>query len=89
MVIANGFSQGGYATKLLVSLAKEAGINMFSVGVGYTDEKELRDIASDPNQVVNVDSFEELPTKLSELVQLVCISIDWEFIRFVDQNSLV
>lgn len=76
VVIANGFSDDRHATTLLTRLAKEIGINMFSVGVGPTDKEELQEIASNTNQVVNVDSFEELPSKLSELVQLVCTSID-------------
>lgn len=75
VVTSNGFSGDWDATKFVAQDAKD-GINMFSVGVGNTDERELRDIASCPSQVVNVDSSEQLPTKLSELVQLVCTRID-------------
>lgn len=75
VVTSNGFSEDRDATKFVAQDAKD-GINMFSVGIGYTDERELRDIASCPSQFVNVDSFEQLPTKLSKLVQLVCTSID-------------
>lgn len=56
MATSNWFSGDRDATKFVAQDAKD-GINMFSLGVGYTDEKELRDIASCPSQVVNVDSF--------------------------------
>lgn len=56
MGTSNWFSGDRDATKFVAQDAKD-GINMFSLGVGYTDEKELRDIASCPSQVVNVDSF--------------------------------
>lgn len=55
VVISNGVSGFRDATKFVAQDAKD-GINMFSVGVGFTDERELRDIASCPNQVVNMDS---------------------------------
>lgn len=75
VVTSNWFSGDRDATRFVAQDAKD-GINMFSVGVGYTDERELRDRASCPSQVVNVDSSEQLPTKLSELVQLFCTRID-------------
>lgn len=71
VLISYGFSLDRNATKYYAHLAKNIVISMFCVGVGPTDKKELKDIVSDPNYVLNVDSFEELENKVSELVQLI------------------
>jgi uncharacterized protein YegL len=76
IVVTDGISKDDEGTLFQAQMAKDEGINMFSVGVGrYTDEKELRGIASTRTQAINVTSFDELMPALQELVQLVCPSM--------------
>lgn len=76
VVVTDGISKEKENTLLQSRLARDLGINMFSVGVGrYTEEEELRGIASNPDQAIKVESFDELLKILSKLVQLVCPSM--------------
>lgn len=51
VLISYGFSLDRNVSKYYAHLAKNVVINMVCVGVGPTDKKELKDIASDPNYV--------------------------------------
>lgn len=76
VVVTDGISKEKDKTQLQSKIARDLGINMFSVGVGrYTEEEELKGIASAPNQAIKVESFDELLKILSKLVQLVCPSM--------------
>ena len=80
VVVTDGISKESDKTLRFAQIARDLGINMFSVGVGrYTEEKELIGIASAPNQAINVESFDELLSILTKLVQLVCPSMWFMF----------
>ena len=49
---------------------------MFSLGIGkYVDSSELDKIASGPDNVFTVDSYEELENKVKEIKRGLCIGI--------------
>lgn len=49
------------------------GINMFAVGIShFIAQEELEAIASTPNQVLMLKSFDQLKTSLSGLMKVVC-----------------
>lgn len=76
IVVTDGISKDEDATQLQAQISKDEGINMFSVGVGrYTNDEELKGIASTKSQAINVTSFDELLPALHKLVQLVCPSM--------------
>lgn len=75
IVVTDGISKYPKKTANQAALAKEFGVNMYSVGVTYlTDINELQDIASNPSQVLTVESFDMLASNLEAIVKLVCPS---------------
>jgi collagen type VI alpha len=75
IVVTDGISKDPDSTAREAALAKEYGINMYSVGVtNLTDIVELRAIASSPTQVLKVESFDMLARNLEAVVKLVCPS---------------
>ena len=57
---------------------KAKGIETISVGVGNgTDLNELRIIASSPNNVIQLDEFEELKYIIEKLVPAECKASEW------------
>lgn len=75
IVVTDGISIDPASTAREAALAKEYGINMYSVGVtNLTDIVELQAIASRPTQVLTVESFDVLASNLEDVVKLVCPS---------------
>lgn len=75
IVVTDGISKHPKKTARQAALAKEFGVNMYSVGVTYlTDIEELEDIASEKSQVLTVESFDMLARNLEAIVKLVCPS---------------
>lgn len=75
IVVTDGISKHPKKTARQAALAKEFGVNMYSVGVTYlTDLEELEDIASEKSQVLTVESFDMLARNLEAIVKLVCPS---------------
>ena len=90
VVVTDGISKESDKTLRFAQIARDLGINMFSVGVGrYTEEKELIGIASAPNQAINVESFDELLSILTKLVQLVCPSMWFMFFSSLGVQKFV
>lgn len=68
-VLTDGMSQNHSATVQGAQKLKNAGVKIYTIGIGnQTNKAELLDIASDPNHVFMVDSFQDL-SSLHNLVQ--------------------
>ncbi|KAK3102854.1 hypothetical protein FSP39_014448, partial [Pinctada imbricata] len=73
IVVTDGISLDPEETAKEARLSKDYGINMFSVGITKKiDHDELNKIASNENQVLMLDSFDELARNIGGLVKLVC-----------------
>lgn len=72
-VVTDGQSISPTKTKQAASLIHQAGIKTFAIGVGGSISKqELQNIASDPQHVFHVSSFDALHLLQSELRNKTC-----------------
>lgn len=81
ITLTDGLSQEPLRTAQAAEKAKKNGIYMFTVGVGNdTDEKELADISSNPDDdfVFHVDDFTALPTITKLLALKTCKAVSDE-----------
>ena len=68
-VLTDGMSQNHSATVQGAQKLKNAGVKIYTIGIGnQTNKAELLDIASDSKHVFMVDSFQDL-SSLHNLVQ--------------------
>lgn len=77
IIISDGRSQDRKATRTEAQLTKEAGILLFTIGVGKgADLQELKEIASDPDEyfVFQVGNFEALDSLNYRLPTSTCVA---------------
>lgn len=75
IVITDGKSKFPKLTRNEAAASKQHSINMYAVGIGHgIHAEELEAIASNTNQVLQVNTFEALLMKLESLVKMVCPS---------------
>ena len=75
IVVTDGISKNRTKTLRQARTLKRMGVKMFSVGVGlanFIDYDELNGVASNKDQVLMVDSFDELAKNIIKLVKLIC-----------------
>ncbi|XP_061177914.1 protein PIF-like [Saccostrea echinata] len=73
VVITDGRSKTPEEAAREARIAKDIGINMYSVGVTENiDIDELKSIASSKANVLSVQSFGQLASRIQDVVQLVC-----------------
>ena len=73
VVITDGISKNFDATAREAELAKEMGISLFAVGVTHRiNRQELMAIADTPKQVLFLDNFQELQTRLFRMMKTIC-----------------
>ncbi|KAK6190895.1 hypothetical protein SNE40_002665 [Patella caerulea] len=75
IVITDGISKNKSETTRLANLAKNIGVDMYSVGVGSgkdLDESELKTIASKPEQSIISETFNSLSVTLTDLLPKIC-----------------
>ncbi|KAL8599728.1 hypothetical protein ACOMHN_024779 [Nucella lapillus] len=75
ILITDGLSSDSNQTTLEASIARSKGIQLFAIGVGGgADEKELRAIASDPDDahVFHVENYDALKEIEKSLAQKTC-----------------
>ncbi|XP_052799564.1 sushi, von Willebrand factor type A, EGF and pentraxin domain-containing protein 1-like [Mya arenaria] len=73
IVITDGQSKFPQRTFKQAENAKSLGINMFTVGIShFIDENELKKIATTPNQVLTLNTFDQLLVSLQSLMKVVC-----------------
>ena len=73
VVITDGISKNFDATAMEAQLAQEMGISMFAVGVtNKINRQELVAIADTPKQVLLLNAFQELQTRLSHMMKTIC-----------------
>lgn len=64
-------------TSILISHKQDRGVKVVAIGVGPSvDNKELNEIAmGQPDNVVHVQQFDQLVSKLEEIVQKSCAAM--------------
>lgn len=74
LVITDGNSKFPERTAAEAAATKAANITMYAVGVGNIKRTELLSIASSPDHILKVSSFNALLSHLEKLVKLICPS---------------
>ena len=73
VVVTDGQSLEPYLTRSTARAAMDAGIDMFSVGIGdQIDRNELKSLASAPNMSITFDNFDKLT--LADIGKEICPS---------------
>ena len=73
VVLTDGNSQDTQKTADQAHITREAGIEMFAIGVGHhVSEDELRNIAGSDNNVMSVSNYDLLSTVKSRLAYKAC-----------------
>ncbi|KAL4224587.1 integrin [Mactra antiquata] len=73
IVITDGLSKYPDKTAKESDITKSLGVNMFAVGISnFIEKTELEAIATDPSQVLMLQSFDQLKIALSGLMKVVC-----------------
>lgn len=73
IVITDGMSNIGLNTKVEADAAKKDNITLFAIGIGgAVNQRELKDIASNPNFVFSTNNFKNLNKIVDGLVKTTC-----------------
>lgn len=73
IVITDGISKDPALTAQEAALARDMKVNMFAVGISHLIyQAELEAIASSPQQVLMLQTFDQLKMTLSSLMKVVC-----------------
>ena len=72
LYIHTGHSDNFNETVEQAQLLKDSGVTIYSVGVGLTDEKELKLIASNETYVFTVDNYDRIDEIAGPLAGVTC-----------------
>lgn len=74
LVITDGYSNSFHRTVQEATYAKDAGIVLFTIGIGNVNEQELNEIASDPNctHIFFISEFSEIDSLVYEIKKAAC-----------------
>ncbi|XP_031561240.1 protein dachsous-like [Actinia tenebrosa] len=73
VLLTDGYSNG-WGVKTAANALKNQGVNLFCIGVGNYNERELNDIATDPDSthVFTLDNFNDLSSWVDKLSSVSC-----------------
>ena len=67
---------------------KDLGVKIIAIGVGSVDRKQLETLVTDPNDILQTESFEELLTLVKKTVSLSCRGMNFMVFRKVCPSYL-
>ena len=62
---------------------KDLGVKIIAIGIGSVDRKQLETLVTDPNDILQIKSFKELPTLVKETVSKSCRGMNFMGFRKV------